>query len=303
MSEAPEFAPESLDEVQDDTPVEGVSEQTESSESQPESSPSNEGGLQQESPKDNPAWNDVLGKVPESFHSPLKEYLSKQDKAFQELQQGYSGYKAFRENNVSPEVLAQGLQLIQAFQQNPRAIYDYLTQAYNFGAQQQAQQQTPKEQEEQLELGDEQKLDISKDPRFQQVANQAEIAQQMIVQMQQQQLEAQMNQQVDAEIKAIESHMQYKHIPMDMIITHALGKAATQQARTGREVPADIMQSAKELWETGRFSPKTRVPAPPNLSGRRGSSQPAEAEPEWGKMSRSQRTAAIAAMMREHEND
>lgn len=253
--------------------------------------------------KDNPAWKDILDPVPEHFHSHLKGHLSRMEKYAQEQQQQAAAYKEFTENNIPKESLIQGLQFLNLLNTNPKGVYDYLAQAYNFQqAQAAAQSQEPANasNQETLELGEEQP-DIFKDPRVQQLANQAQFAQQAVEQMQQQQMAAQMQAQVDAELNAVQNHMQYKNLPMDLVIRTALGMAAETQARTGRETPADVMAAAKSLWETGAFASKPKVSAPPNLSGRR-TGTPAESEPDYGKMTRQQRTAYVAEMMRQHES-
>ena len=120
--------------------------------------------------------------------------------------------------------------------------------------------------------------------------------------MQEQAQAAQMQAQVDTELRTVSEHTQYKNLPMDLVIRTALGMAAEQQAKTGKEVPADVMAAAKSLWDTGAFVPRNRVTPPPNLSRAR-SGVPADSEPEYGKMTRQQRTAYVAEMMRQHEND
>lgn len=251
--------------------------------------------------KDNPAWKDILDPVPEHFHSHLKGHLSRMEKYAQEQQLQAAAYKEFTENNISRDQLVQGLQLMNLMNTNPRGVYDYLQQQYNYQTQQAAaQSQEPKRTEDQtLELGEDQP-DIFKDPRVQQLANQAQFAQQAVEQMQNAQLAQQMQAQVDAEVNAVQNHMQYKNLPMDLVIRTALGMAAEQQAKTGRETPADVMAAAKVLWETGGFAPKNRATPPPNLSRAR-TGVPADSEPEYGKMTRQQRTAYVAEMMRHSE--
>lgn len=257
--------------------------------------------------EDNPAWKDILDPVPEHFHPHLKGHLSRMNKYAQEQQQAAASYKEFTDNNISKDQLVQGLQFINLLNTNPRGVYDYLQQQYNFQQAQAAAAQGQEQQREEnqngnqsLELGEEQS-DIFKDPRYQQMANQAQFAAQAVQQMQEQQMAAQAQYQVDTEIKAIENHPQYKSLPMDLIIRTALGMAAEQEARTGTKVGADVMAAAKSLWDTGAFVPKTRVTPPPNLSRAR-SGVPADSEPEYGKMTRQQRTAYVAEMMRQHEN-
>ena len=259
--------------------------------------------------KDNPAWKDILDPVPEHFHPHLKGHLSRMEKYAQEQQQAAAAYKEFTDNKITRDQLVQGLQFINLLNTNPRGVYDYLAQQYNYqqqaqaaanGQEQQREENQPSGTNASVELGEEQP-DIFKDPRVQQLQNQATFAAQAVQQMQEQAIQQQMAAQVDTEVAAVSNHPQYKSLPMELVIRTALGMAAEQQARTGKEVPADVMAAAKSLWDTGAFAPKSRVTPPPNLSRAR-SGVPADSEPEYGKMTRQQRTAYVAEMMRQHEN-
>lgn len=264
-----------------------------------------EQGTKDNSVKDNPAWKDILDPVPEHFHSHLKGHLSRMERYAQEQQQEAALYKEFKENNISKDQLVQGLQFINLLNTNPRGVYDYLQQQYNYAQTQEAvansqEQQRGESQPENLELGEEQS-DIFKDPRYQQVSNQAQFAAQAVQEMQERAIRQQMEYEVTNDLNSVETHPQYKNLPRDLVIRTALGMAAEQQAKTGREVGADVMAAAKSLWETGAFAPKSRVNLPPNLSRTR-SGVPADTEPEFGKMTRQQRTAYLAAAMGQLDN-
>lgn len=293
MGEDAEFAPE--ESGQDSEVVELPGEQQETESGSAESTPTDR---ESETEKDNPAWKDILDPVPQEFHGHLKGHLSRMNQYAQELEQKYSGYKPFAENNVTREQLEMGLQLIQTFNQNPRGVWEYLTKTYNFTPEQQQQLQDAVTDSQSQEVDGEQP-DIFKDPRVQQLANQSAFAMQQVQQMQQAQLEAQMSAQVDNEINALSQHPQYKNIPRDIVIRQALGMAAAEQNRTGREVPADLMAAAKYLWDSGAYQSRNR-PIPPNLTnGNRG--VPSDGDPleGIGSKSRRERTALFARLAAE----
>ena len=297
MPEDFEFEPESQDSAEVTLP--GEQQEVEPTDSQ--TAPTeNEAQPTETEIKDNPAWKDILTPVPEQFHPHLKGHLSRMEQYAQEAQQRFTPYKQFAENNITPEILQQGIQLMQAFNQNPRAIYDYLAQAYNFQQQEnQSQDQKRDNAQENLELGEEQS-DIFKDPRVQALANQSAFAAQQVQLMQEQAMQAQMSAQVDRELNALAAHPQYRSIPTDVVIRQALGMAAAEEARTGREVPADVMAAAKFLWDSGAFQSRSQRPLPPNLS-RSNAGVPSDGDPleGIGSKSRQQRTALVAEMMKQ----
>lgn len=295
-----EFEPESQD-ATEEINLPGEQQETQTQEPEATSTSTNES----EEVKDNPAWNDILKPVPEAFHPHLKGHLSRMEKYAQEAQQKYAGYKRYEEAGIQSDVIDQALQLVQAFNTNPRGIYDYLNQAYNFANAAANQQQSQGQQrEETLEVGGEELPDISKDPRFQQLQNQAQFAAQSVIEMQNQQIRAQASAQIDNELNALRNHAQFKHIPEDVVIRQALGMAAAEQARTGREVPANLEAAAKALWDSGAFRPRVARQMPPNLTSR-ASGTPSEGDPleGIGSKSRQSRTALVAQMMQQLSND
>lgn len=91
----------------------------------------NSGGL-------NPAWNDMLGIVPEELHSQITPHLRNWDQNFnnklQSVQSEYEPFKEFKEAGINPDQLKMGMGLMQAMEQNPKQVYDLLAQQFNFGA-------------------------------------------------------------------------------------------------------------------------------------------------------------------------
>lgn len=83
---------------------------------------------------DNPAWNEVLEVLPSEFHHLVKPHFAKWDqgvqKRFEQVHSQYDPYKPFVENKVSPDELNAALQMMQLMANEPRRVYDKLTEYY-----------------------------------------------------------------------------------------------------------------------------------------------------------------------------
>lgn len=88
----------------------------------------------QEQGGDNPAWNEVLEVLPSEFHHMVKPHFAKWDqgvqKKFEQVHSQYDPYKPFIENKVSPDELNAALQMMQLMANEPRRVYDKLTEYY-----------------------------------------------------------------------------------------------------------------------------------------------------------------------------
>jgi hypothetical protein len=248
---------------------------------------------------DNPAWNDILSPVPQEFHGHLKEHLSKSDKYTQEVQQRFAPFKEFVDSGVNREDIDQSLQLAHLFQTNPRGVFDFLNTQYNYlpATNQQPPQQSQNNRQGQTQSNEfdisglenqEPEFDITKNPQFQQVAQQAALANQLATQMQNQQMEQQVNQQIQTEVTQLQST--YPHIPVQEVIKRAVANASISG---GRE---DLVAAAKEIDGMGWFS-KPGTPAPPNLSGGGNRALPSS-QVSPGSMSAKDRTAHVAALLK-----
>lgn len=90
------------------------------------------------SPGPNPAWNDVLGVIPEQFHSVITPHFQKWDQAAQsqiekanQAASQYEPYKAFIEHGIDATELENGLRLMYEVNNNPQAVWNALGQAYS----------------------------------------------------------------------------------------------------------------------------------------------------------------------------
>jgi hypothetical protein len=87
----------------------------------------------------NPAWGELLGVIPQELHSQVVPHLQKWDqgvqKRFTEVQSKYQPFEQFVSNGVEPSQLETALQVMEAIEQNPQAVYESLGQQFGFGQQ------------------------------------------------------------------------------------------------------------------------------------------------------------------------
>lgn len=251
---------------------------------------------QQEDTSSNPAWNDILNPVPEEFHPHLKEHLSKTDKYTQEVQQRFAPFKGFAENGVKPEDIQEALQFAHFLNTNPRGVYDFLNTQYNYSQVTAEPSQGSPAKENEVDVDDPfANVDISKNPQFMEVANQAKSLQAAYEADRQQKLNDAADKQVAEELKFIETN--YPKLDPREVITRAMGK---QSAGFTKDI--DIKASAKELDEMfNKVAPANPggSSAPPVLG--RTSLPSSQVTP--GSMTREQRSQLVADMLRAANGD
>jgi len=101
----------------------------------------------------NPAWNDLLGVVPQELHSQVTPHLQNWDRnvqqRFEKVQSEYEPWKPVIGSGFNPEDAQFALNLLNALQSNPRDVYDRLGEYYKFnnpdGLQGQGQGEPPTE--------------------------------------------------------------------------------------------------------------------------------------------------------------
>lgn len=157
-----------------------------------------------ETPGPNPAWNDVLGVLPEQFHSVVTPHFQKWDQEAQKrIEQAnqtvtqFEPYKPFLENGIAPEDMEQGLQFLYELNTNPKAVYEAIAQAYGYQNQPAAEEIAGEEEEE--EAPDFQ------DPRFDQLQQGLDLVAQTILQQKQNEINAQAEAQIDSEINELKA--------------------------------------------------------------------------------------------------
>lgn len=96
-----------------------------------------------EAPAVNPAWNDVLNVLPEQFHPIVTPHFQRWDNSAQQrIEQAnaqlkeWEAYQPLREHGISMEDVTNGLRYMQAINQDPRAVWQALGDAYGLTAEQ-----------------------------------------------------------------------------------------------------------------------------------------------------------------------
>lgn len=150
-------------------------------------------------PGPNPAWNDVLGVIPQELHEQVTPHFQKWDSAAQSriesLTQQYSPYKDFVDNGISADDLGQGLQLMYQLNANPQGFYEALQEAYGYGANGQEPEGGNGEGEDPSQN--------FQDPRFDQLQQGLDLVAQTILQQQEQKLANEADAQIDSELKTL----------------------------------------------------------------------------------------------------
>lgn len=136
-------------------------------------------------PSGNPKWQPILDVLPEELHGLIKPQLAEWDKGinqkFQEIHSKYDPYKQYLENKVDPELIEQGLYLIQEFNNNPADIVKQAIEAFGLDfvekaaieAQQKAQQTQPDSYWD-ADDDDTTQVDITQHPQFKALADQVQ---------------------------------------------------------------------------------------------------------------------------------
>lgn len=155
--------------------------------------------------ENNPAWNDLLTLIPGQLHEAVKPHLSKWDKGvqdrFRQVHSEYEPYKPFKEQGVDAETLTNAYQLYQAFNANPQAVYEGMQQHFGFGKQpEQGQEETDNGQE-----AEDGTFDLTKDPRFQELAQSQQQIQQFLEQKAQEEAAAAADSELDTALKDAEA--------------------------------------------------------------------------------------------------
>lgn len=73
-----------------------------------------------------PAWNDMLGVIPQELHEQVLPHLRNWDQNVQKVQQQYAPYREFSQGGWTPDRLRQAVGVAQAIEQNPRGFMDVL---------------------------------------------------------------------------------------------------------------------------------------------------------------------------------
>lgn len=147
-----------------------------------------------------PAWQDILNAVPEQYHEALRPTLEKWDKGvqnrFQSLHSKYEPLKQYAD--YTPEDLEVAINLKQAIEADPKAVYDLLAQTYNF------LEQGATDGESVMEIPE----DFDGDP---QVYQQLQMTQQQLADQQATIAALQQQQELERAEEELDAYMKYLH--------------------------------------------------------------------------------------------
>lgn len=217
-----------------------------------------------------PAWNEYLKDIPEGFHGVVKPAFERWDKEVEnrlrEVHSQYDPYKSFVEAKVDPQQLNEAWSFLNFVAENPQKVWEALGQHYGFGGQGQ-----PEETDEvdEIDLGDDQqRFDLEKDPRFQQLQQQQQAIVAGMQQAQQQRLMMDAEAQLDQQIKTTEETLRGAQIEPDaraMRFITMSAMAYNEQDGGGNE-DANFQKATQDyvdLMMGARSAPRAGASAPP----------------------------------------
>lgn len=165
-----------------------------------------------EQPGLNQAWNDVISVIPPSFVPLVTPHLQEWDKNYQKVQEAHKPFESFVKEGVTPEDIQNALTVLRVLNDNPRAVYDRMTETFadEWGLNRQQPQQPVvgapqglESNEQELDFGDFAGLENS--PQYQKLLqNQQAIAQFFVAQKEAEEAAA-ADAQLDQELNSLKS--------------------------------------------------------------------------------------------------
>lgn len=156
----------------------------------------------------NPAWNDVLGIIPETLHSQITPHFQKWDQNFQtQIQKVHSQYepwKPFIDNGVDPADVDYGLGLLNAIATNPQEVLSALQEAL------QSESGDLEQQGQNESTPGATNFDISQHPEFQKVQGLVDTMAELLLSQKEQEQQAQEDAALEQELETLrEQHGEF----------------------------------------------------------------------------------------------
>lgn len=184
-----------------------------------------------ETPGPNPAWNDVLGVLPEQFHSVVTPHFQKWDQAAQSRIEAanarvaeFEPYAAFAQHGIEPSEIENGLRLMYEINNDPKRVWEALAQTYGLGAN--------SDNSGQGNEGDGAPDPSNfQDPRFDQLQQGIELVSQVVLREQQAKANAEADMALDTELNQLrEKHGDYnERFVLAMMQNGMTGEQAVQE--------------------------------------------------------------------------
>lgn len=195
-------------------------------------------------PQINPMWNDLLGTLPQGLHGMVIPHLQKWEQGvtqqFQKVHSDYEPFKKFREAQIDPGILDQSYQVYQALERDPQKFIEAVMEHYGLEFEQGLDDDDEYEEDEYE--GEEVPFDLTRDPNFGRIQQMTELMAQALLDQQNQKVQAEIEQQLDSDLKAIKEKLPY--IPEQHIL-HYLFSAS--QANEGPVNVDEVVNAFSEL--------------------------------------------------------
>lgn len=200
----------------------------------------------------NPAWGEVLGILPEQFHSVVTPHFTEWDKAankrIESIKSQYEDYAVFKEHGIGRADLEQGIRLVNMINENPKEVWEALATNFNLGAPDPTATppvNKPGEEDDGTYTGDASQYN---DPRVDQLQQGVELMAQMMLQQQQQEAQQAANSELDNDIAQIkEKHGDFNEQHLLPYIHYGLeqGQTVAQAADAYFAMRNEMIQSAQ----------------------------------------------------------
>lgn len=192
----------------------------------------------QQEVKINPAWNNLLSRVPQGLHNQILPELQQWEKNYsqgiQKVHSQYAGYKPFLDQQIDPNALNEAYMIRQALEQDPMKFVQALVEHYNL--------QLPTEQgqpNEQLQDEDN-PYDLSQNPEWQNQQQMVQTMAQALLLQNQQAQEAQEDAELDEQFES--AKQRHGEFDEDFVMKHLYFSGADT-------VDEALMDEAIETWK------------------------------------------------------
>lgn len=244
--------------------------------------------------KYNPAWQEMMGAVPESLHPLITPHLKKWDDNFSQVQSRYAPYKPLLEKNIPYENIDRALQLAQIMNSQPELVYQELHNRYGQQSEQGQQENENEEFEDGEEENEPRQYDLESDPRWIAQQQQLQGMQQFLQEQYQKEQDTILEQEINQEWNQLETSAGTKFD--DDTRTEIINRAI---AIADREGPNAVPDLAKGFQSYQAFVSKVRNErannTAPDVMG--GSGGLPVQKVNYGQMSSNERQNKIAAMV------
>lgn len=207
----------------------------------------------------NPAWNDVLGLIPQTLHSQITPHFQKWDQNYQnsiqKVHSQYEPWKPFVEGGIDPENVNFSLGLMNAISENPQEVVNAIqTWMQEEGVEQGQQGQQTGQQGQFDQTPQYDPSDITSHPKFVEM----EEALQTMAQIMLQQRESEQSVQQDQELEEELGRLKQEHGDFDE--NYVISICANSDGEISLEDAIQMDQERTQTILSGR-----RQPGPPVL--------------------------------------